>query len=65
MLLSELNETLPDLLKYNGKELANMLFERARIEADENEIMNFYNKYIKTIKLTVDDAGNFSFSVNR
>ena len=64
MLLNELNELLPDLMRYNGKELANMLFERARIEADENEIMNFYNKYIKTIKLIVDDAGNFSFSVN-
>ncbi len=64
MLLSELNALLPDLLSYNGKELAKMLFERARIEADENEITNFYNKYIKTIKLTVDDAGNFSFSVN-
>lgn len=64
VLLNELNVLLPDLMKYNGKELANMLFERARIEADENEIMNFYNKYIKTIKLTVDDAGNFSFSVN-
>ena len=64
VLLSELNSLLPDLLSYNGKELAKMLFERARIEADENEITNFYNKYIKTIKLTVDDAGNFSFSVN-
>lgn len=41
-----------------------MLFERACIEADKKEIMNFCNKYIKTIKLAVDDAGNFSFSVN-
>ena len=64
VLINELNKLLPDLMKYNGKELANVLFERARIEADENEIMNFYNKYIKTIKLAVDDTGNFSFSVN-
>lgn len=34
-----------------------------RIVADDNEIMNFYNKYIKTIKLTVDDNGNFGFEI--
>ncbi len=34
-----------------------------RIVADDNEIMNFYNKYIKTIKLTVDDNGNFGFKI--
>ncbi|MCM1578522.1 MAG: NYN domain-containing protein [Ruminococcus sp.] len=63
VLISELNSLLPDLLSYNGKQLAYKLYEVARIPADENEIMNFYNKYIKTIRLTVDDNGNFSFEI--
>lgn len=63
VLLNELKTLLPDLLQYNGKQLAYKLYELARIEADDNEIMNFYNKYIKTIKLTVDDNGNFGFKI--
>lgn len=63
VLLNELNKLLPDLLQYNGKQLAYKLYELARIEADENEIMNFYSKYIKTIRLTVDDNGNFGFKL--
>lgn len=62
VLLNELKEFLPNLLQYNGKELARLGYERAKIEADENEINIFYNKYIKTIKLNVDNNGNFSFS---
>ncbi len=63
VLLNELKSLLPDLLQYNGKKLAYRLFELARIEAEENEVMNFYNKYIKTIRLTVDDNGNFGFKI--
>lgn len=63
VLLNELTGLLPDLLRYNGKQLAYKLFELARIEADENEVMNFYNRYIKTIGLTVDDNGNFGFKI--
>ncbi len=62
-LLNGLKALLPYLLQYNGKQLAYKLYELARIEADDNEIMNFYNKYIKTIKLTVDDNGNFGFKI--
>ncbi len=63
VLLNELNKLLPDLLSYNGKQLAYKLYELARIEADDNEVMNFYNRYIKTIRLTVDDNGNFIFKL--
>lgn len=61
VLLNELKQRLPNLFDYNGKELAYILFEQARIQAGENEIMNFYDRYIKTIKLSVDSDGNFSF----
>jgi uncharacterized LabA/DUF88 family protein len=63
VLINELKTYLPNLLSYNGKELASKLFEQARIEADEPEISNFYEKYIKTLKLKVDPDGNFTFVV--
>lgn len=63
VLIAALKERLPDLLTYNGKELARMLFEQARIEASDTEIMNFYEKYIRTIKLKVDLNGNFSLEI--
>ena len=63
MLIGALRKRLPDLLTYNGKELARMLFEQSRIEASDTEIMNFYKKYIRTITLKADLDGNFSLEV--
>ncbi|MCI5946002.1 MAG: NYN domain-containing protein [Oscillospiraceae bacterium] len=63
VLINELQRYLPDILSYNGKELANMIFEQARIEASEQEITNFYDKYIKTLRLKVDEEGNFSIEM--
>lgn len=60
VLISELKKYLPDIVNYNGKQLAYDLFEKARINASENEIKNFYDKYIKTIRLNLDNDGNFS-----
>ena len=42
VLIGELKKYLPEIVKYNGKELAFTLFKQARIEASENEILNFY-----------------------
>ncbi|MGN0592227.1 MAG: NYN domain-containing protein [Ruminococcus sp.] len=64
VLINELRTYLPHILEHNGKELAVQLFEQARIEASENEITNFYNRYIKTLRLKVDADGNFSIEVN-
>lgn len=63
-LLKELNDSLSDLEKCNGKELARTVFEKTRIRASDGEIMNFYDKYIKTIRLQVDRDGNFKYVVN-
>lgn len=60
VLINELKQYLPEIVKYNGKELAFTLFKQARIDAGENEIINFYDKYIKTLRLNVDNDGNFS-----
>jgi hypothetical protein len=64
VMISELKKYLPDILRYNGKTLAHTIFEQCRIEASEPEIMNFYDKYIKTIKLKVDDNGDFNIVLN-
>ncbi|MBQ8515861.1 MAG: NYN domain-containing protein [Ruminococcus sp.] len=64
VLINELRAYLPEILQHNGKELAVQLFEQARIEASENEINNFYNRYIKTLRLKIDNDGNFSIEVN-
>lgn len=63
VLINELKEYLPEILQHNGKELARTLFEQARIEADETEIMNFYDKYIRTMRLKVDADGNFQITL--
>lgn len=60
VLLAELKKYLPDLMSYNGKDLIRKLYADTRIEADETEMMNFYNKYIKTISFQADADGNFS-----
>lgn len=59
VLIAELKKYLPDLWSYNGKELVRKLYADTRIEADETEMMNFYNKYIRTISLQADVDGNF------
>lgn len=63
VLMYELKKRLPEILSLNGKKLAYSIYEQARISADDNEIMIFYNKYIKTLKLVVDEDGNFSIEV--
>lgn len=64
VLIQELKKYLPDITQYNGKELAHTLFAQARIEADETEIVNFYEKYIKTIRLKIDADGNFRIELS-
>lgn len=59
VLLSELRQELPNIIGKNGKELAEALYERARIDAGEDEIMNFYKRYIKTLQLKMDKDGFF------
>lgn len=63
VLLAELKKYLPDLLSYNGKELVNRLYSDTRIEADEREKLNFYNKYIRTISFQADNDGNLRLEV--
>lgn len=65
VLFSCLEKYLPDILNINGKELAKKIYEDAWIKAGENEIDNFYNKHIKTLRLKSDEDGNFRIEITK
>lgn len=58
-----LERYLPDIAYINGKELVKKIYEEARITASEKEMENFYNRYIKTLRLKVDNDGNFAIEI--
>lgn len=58
-----LEKYLPDILHINGKELVKKIYGEARVTASEKEMENFYNRYIKTLKLKVDNDGNFTVEI--
>lgn len=56
VLNSSLRKYLDENFKFDGKELAKEIFNQARITADDAEIDNFYNRYIKTLQLKNNDG---------
>lgn len=65
VLFDTLEKYLKDIPYINGRELAVKLYEETRIKASEREIETFYNKYIKTLRLKVDNDGNFRIEITR
>ena len=64
LLLETLQSYLPNLLEYNGKELAKKIYEDTQISATDKEIEVFYKQYIKTLRLKCDANGNFSIEID-
>ena len=64
VLFDNLEQHLPDILQWNGKELAKQVHLEARIDATEKEISIFYEKYIKTLRLKFDHDGNVSVLIS-
>ena len=64
VLLDILKKYLPNLLSLNAKDLAKRVFKEAWIDASDEEINNFYNKYIKTLKLSFNDDGEVSLNIS-
>ena len=59
-----LKKTLKDeieegIIGRNGYEIAKTVYERNYIEASESDIKQFYDKYIKALRLKLDECGNF------
>ncbi len=64
ILLDSLKSHFPNLLEYNGKELARKIYEDAQIPATDKEIDVFYKNYIKTLRLKCDANGDFSIEID-
>ncbi len=59
-----LKKTLKDeieegIIGRNGYEIAKTVYDRNYIEASESDIKQFYDKYIKALRLKLDECGNF------
>ena len=65
VLFDELEKYIPNILNYNGKELARKIYADSKISATEKEMEVFYNKYIKTLRLKIDTDGNFSIEIDK
>lgn len=63
VLLGLLQKYLPDILYLNGRKLVDHLYEEAWIDGSESEKKVFYDRYIKTLSLKVDQEGNFTVEV--
>lgn len=67
VLKSSLQKTLStiNLNGMNGYELAKEIYRKNYIEASEKEINSYFDKYIRTIKLTCDKNGKFSYELTK
>lgn len=63
VLFSCLEKYLSEIISLNGKELVRKIYEEARISASEKKMENFYDRYIKTLRLRVDNDGNFTVEI--
>lgn len=63
VLLDCLKKYLPEIIGLNGMELVRKIYEESRINASKKEMENFYERYIKTLRLKIDNDGNFSVEI--
>lgn len=63
VLFATLEKYLSELPYLNAKELVKHIYEETRIEASSKEIENFYNKYIKTLRLKFSENGEVRFEI--
>ena len=54
-----LHHYLPNIIGENGWELTKQIYADAYINASEQEMERFYMKYIKRLRLCIDENGNF------
>ncbi len=59
VLRKSLERETSDLIGKNGYELTRKIFADNYIEATESEIRKFYDKYVQTLKLKIDEDGCF------
>lgn len=59
LLKSRINE-IPDI---NGRDLVDEIYQSARLEAGDTEKNQFFERYIKTLRLSVDLNGVFTIHI--
>ena len=56
---------LEEILNIRKFEQQQAEIELGKALASENEIQNFYNRYIKTLRLKIDDDGNAKLEITK
>lgn len=64
VLRKSLERETRDLCGKNAKEITKKIFADNHIDATETEINNFYEKYVKTMKLKINDDGEFYIDIS-
>ncbi|MBQ4282446.1 MAG: NYN domain-containing protein [Lachnospira sp.] len=65
VLLDQLESYGNKLVGMNGKDLARQVYVDTRITYVEADVENFYNKYVKSIRLKMDEEGVFRIEIAR
>ena len=63
VLISELKKEVPTIIGKNGRQLAKKIYERTKISVTPGEMDRFYEKYIKTLRLKMDENGEFYIEI--
>lgn len=64
-LFTALSAHFPSLVGMDSRELLESIYTETRINASEKEMENFYAKYIKTLRLRIDQSGKFYIDIDR
>ena len=64
VMISELKNLTNDIVGKNGWEMTRQIYERTKITSTEREMKDFYNKYVKSLRLKINEDGVFEIVVN-
>ena len=64
VMISELKNLTNDIVGKNGWEMIRQIYERTKITSTEREMKDFYNKYVKSLRLKINEDGVFEIVVN-
>lgn len=65
VLISELRKYFPnEIIGKNGRKIVDEIYVKAGIKAGSNEKNNFYEKFVKSLKISFDAEGNISIDIN-
>ncbi len=63
ILFAELRKHVGDICGKDPMELTKRLYAAARVKATDQEMVMFCNKYVKTLKLVMDENGRFAVEI--